>query len=43
MLKNSDKQTALQEKMVALMEEQKKSAQGQGGAMAGGFGYAVLA
>jgi len=43
MLRNSDKQVVLQEKMVALMEDQKKRSETQGGAMAGGFGYAVLA
>ncbi|NCV39871.1 MAG: hypothetical protein EBW11_04805 [Betaproteobacteria bacterium] len=43
MLRNSDKQVVLQERMVALMEDQKKRSETQGGAMAGGFGYAVLA
>jgi len=42
-LKNAEKQTTLQEKMVQELQKQNKLAEKGGGLEAGGFGYAVLA
>lgn len=42
-LKNAEKQTSLQEKMVQELQKQNKMAEKGGGVEAGGFSYAVLA